>query len=230
VAGLALTGCGAGNNAATSDMQPAISGVNVDAGDLALRDLQVDFGQRGVYQEGEAAPLRVWIDNRGSEPVVLEAVTSPAAEAVTLATEALITEEETPTADGESPTADATPGTGETETPGGETSAPGEDDAASPTADATESPAGEEPDTEGLLGEREFEIEIEPSSYVRLAPTHGSFLLLEGLKEELSSGSTVEVTFSFSNGEEVTVDLPMGEPAELASRSYFGDPHHEAAE
>ena len=235
-AAMALTGCGAGNNAATSRMETAISGINVDAGDLALRDLQVDFGQRGVYLEGQAAPLRVWIGNQSDAPVVLEAVVSPDAEVVTLASEEVLTEE-TP---GASPTADESPTAAETETPEGdaspnpegddetgspegddETATPGEDATESPDADAspTETPGGE--DAAQPLGEREFTVEIAPASYVRLAPTHGSFLLLEGLKKEVNLGSTVEVTFIFSNGEEVTVDLPMGEPAELASRSYF---------
>jgi hypothetical protein len=245
-AAVALTGCGAGNDAPTSRMETAISGINVDAGDLALRDLQVDFGRRGVYEEGQAAPLRVWISNQGDVPVVLEAVVSPDAEAVTLATEEVLTEE---TPGQASPTADDSPTAAETETPEGDespspegdaetgvpegdespspegddaTATPGEDDATeSPDADAspTETPGGD--DAAQLLGEREFTVEIAPASFVRLAPTHGSFLLLEGLKKEVDLGSTVEVSFIFSNGEEVTVDLPVGEPAELASRSYF---------
>jgi hypothetical protein len=237
-AAMALTGCGAGNNAPTSRMETAISGINVDAGDLALRNLQIDFGQRGVYEEGQAAPLQVWIGNQSDAAVVLERVVSPDAEAVTLATEEVLTEEspgasptaaetETPEGD-ESPSPEGDAGTGtpdEDESPSPEgddaTAGPGEDDATeSPDADAspTETPGD---DAAQLLGEREFTVEIAPASYVRLAPTHGSFLLLEGLKKEVDLGSTIEVSFIFSNGEEVTVDLPVGEPAELASRSYF---------
>jgi hypothetical protein len=220
-AAIALTGCGAGNNAATSRMETAISGINVDAGDLALRDLQVDFGRRGVYLEGQAAPLRVWIENQGDAPVVLETVVSPDAEAVTLATEEVLNEE---TPSDASPSPDDSPTAAETETPEGDegTASPEGDDATeSPDADAspTETPGGD--DAAQPLGEREFTVEIAPASYVRLAPTHGSFLLLEGLKKEVNLGSTVEVTFIFSNDEEVTVNLPVGEPAELASRSYF---------
>jgi len=257
-AGLALTGCGAGNNAQTSEVETAISGVNVDAGALALRDLQVDFGETGFYPEGGQAPLRVWIGNSGTETVALESVTSPAAERITLATEVIVDEEtpggdttetpggesptetETPTPGGESPSPDEveTP-TGGTPTPGGETPtgaaspSPGEATPSLPATE-TETPQGETPSPGGeqaeLIGEPEFTIEIGPASHVRLAPTSGSFLLLEGLKEDVAMGSSVEVTFTFSNGEEVTVPLPMGEPAESASRSYFEDPHEEAAE
>ncbi|MDA1360052.1 hypothetical protein O1R50_10475 [Glycomyces luteolus] len=244
--GVALAGCGANRAAQTSEMAPAISGVDADAGTLALRDMQVDFGERGFYPEGGQAPLRIWIDNRGDEPVVLEAVTSSAAEAVVLATEMVIPEE-TPTAD-ESATpetdASASPTAGESESPEADASptadaseSPEADDA-SPTADASESPdadAAESASPEGeataaeLEGQRDFEIEIAPDSYMRLAPTTGSFLMLDGLKEDVFMGGTVEVTFVFSNGEAVTVDLPMGVPEEAPPRSYFEPRHEEEA-
>lgn len=230
-AGLALTGCGAGTKAQTSEMQTAISGVDVDAGALALRDMQIDFGEKGFFPEGGQAPLRIWIDNQGTEPVVLEGVTSSAAAAVSLASEIVLVEEETPQ-EGETTPGDdesASPEADASESPAGDASESPDADDASPTGDAQESPVGEEAVAE-LVGERDFEIEIGPSSYVRLAPTAGSFLLLEGLKEDVFMGSTVEVTFLFSNGEAVTVDLPMGVPEEAASRSYFEPQHAEGAE
>ncbi|GAA2146489.1 hypothetical protein [Glycomyces algeriensis] len=238
IVAMAVAGCGASRSAQTSEDAPAISGVDVDAGTLALRDMQVDFGERGFYPAGGQAPLRIWIDNQGDEPVTLEAVTSPDAEAVVLASDAVA---ETP-AEGEStpapdasatPDADAseTPSADASETPSADASAtPGGEDA-SPTADASASasPEGEEAAPE-LAGERDFTIEIAPDSFVRLAPTRGSFLLLDGLKEEVSMGQTVEVTFVFSNGEAVTVDLPVGTPAVAPSRSYFVPSHEEGAE
>lgn len=83
-AALALTGCGAGQVTQTADTVPAITGVDVDAGSLALRDLQVEYAGDGGYPEGGQAPLRVWIANEGQAPVALTAVTSPAAESVVL--------------------------------------------------------------------------------------------------------------------------------------------------
>jgi hypothetical protein len=236
-AGLALTGCGAGTNAQTSEMVTAISGVDVDAGELALRDMQIDFGEHGLYRAGGQAPLRVWIDNRGDEPVVLEAVTSSAAEAVTLASEFVLAEEEE-TPEGESPSPDEdespTPEADGSESPTGDATESPDADAASPTGDAAVSEAPESQAEEAIVaefaGERDFEIEIGPSSYVRLAPSTGSFLLLEGLEEDLTMGSTVEITFVFSNGQAVTVDLPMGVPEEAPSRSYFEPRHGEGAE
>ncbi|MQM27997.1 copper chaperone PCu(A)C [Glycomyces albidus] len=227
---LAVTGCGAGQDAQTSKMETAISGVDVDAGDLALRDLQIDFGDSGSYPEGGQAPLRVWIANDGDEAVILESVTSPDAEAVTLANEtAPEPEPETPVEEtpgeaspspgegGESPTADATATPDAAESPEGETT-------------ATESPAGEGEATAGAAGEREFTVEIPAGDYVRLSPSSGSFLLLEGLQDDLAMGSTVDLEFTFSNGEVVEVAIPMGNSEESGERSYFGDPHEPAAE
>jgi hypothetical protein len=228
VVGLALAGCGANRSAQTSETNSAISGVDVDAGTIALRDLQVDFGERGFYLKGGQAPLRIWMDNQGEEPVVLEAVTSSAADAVLLATDVEV--EETPGA-GQSATPSATPsespsaGASPSPTASASTS-PSAGASASPSASASASPS----EVAELVGERDFEIEIAPDSYVRLAPTRGSFLLLDGLKEDLKMGSKVEVTFVFSNGEAVTVDLPIGIPEVAPSRSYFEPRHEEGAE
>lgn len=229
--GMALSGCGASRTAQTSEMDTPISGIDADAGTLALRDMQVDFGERGFYLAGGQAPLRIWIDNQGTEPVVLEAVTSPDAEAVLLATDVVVGVGETPGGESASPAegesaspetdASASPSVDASETPTGEESPTAD---ASPTADSAASPSPEAPVVE-IVGERDFAIEIAPDSFVRLAPTNGSFLLLDGLKEDLKMGSTVEITFVFSNDEAVTVDLPIGTPLVAPSRTYF-EPHH----
>lgn len=262
---LALTGCGAGQEAQTSRTETAISGVNANAGNLALRDLQVDYGDTGSYLEGGQAPLRVWIANDSDEPVVLESVTSPNAEAVTFSSE-FVTEtpgegEASPGEGDESPgegdqtgEGEESPGegseTGEGETspgPGAEGQAPpgpgAEDDESpdaggeGPTGDATATEdGGESPEDEGeatapeIVGAREFTIEIPAGDYVRLTPDTGSFLLLEGLEADLVLGSTVELEFTFSNGEVVAVEIPMGIPEDSGERSYFEDPHEPAAE
>jgi hypothetical protein len=226
VVGLALAGCGANRSAQTGETNSAISGIDVDAGVIAIRDMQVDFGERGFYLEGGQAPLRIWMDNQSTESVVLEAVTSPVADAVILATDVVV--EETPGA-GESatPSADASESPSASPSPTASAS-PSASASASPTAGASASPSeGMFPE---VMGEKDFEIEIAPDSYVRLAPTTGSFLLLDGLNQDVKMGSTVEVTFVFSNGEAVTVDLPMGTPEVAPSRSYFEPRHEESAE
>ncbi|SDK80082.1 hypothetical protein SAMN05216298_1419 [Glycomyces sambucus] len=215
---LALTGCGAGQHAETSRTQPAISGVDADAGDLVLRDLQIDFGANGSYPEGGQAPLRVWIGNKGETAVVLESVTSPDAAAVVLAAEIVM--EEAP----ESPAGAETPSGDAAETPTGEATA-------SPGDDASETPAGEDEEAVAeIVGEPDFTVEIPAGDFVRLTPTTGSFLLLDGLERDVDMGSGVELVFEFSNGETVEVLVPVGDPGTSGERSYFGDPHEPAAE
>ncbi|MEU5875182.1 hypothetical protein AB0A73_26925 [Glycomyces sp. NPDC047369] len=226
---LALTGCGAGQHAETSRMQTAISGVDAEAGKMLLRDVQIDFGVNGSYPEGGQAPLRVWIGNKYETAVTLESVTSPDAEAVTLATEVVAVEEgtgeesESPeAAESESPSGDASATPGEQSSPG---------DEASPTADASATPGGEaeEPAAE-IVGEPDFTLEFAPGEIMRLAPTTGSFLLLEGLRKDVDMGSSVTLVFTFSNGESVTFGVPVGDPPTSPERSYFGDPGEPAAE
>lgn len=214
---LALTGCGAGQHAETSKMQTAISGIDADAGKMVLRNVQIDFGVNGSYPEGGQAPLRVWIGNKYETAVILESVTSPDAEAVTLATEVVAVEEtESPTdAASESPSGEAS------ESPSGE---------ASPDASASPSPGTEEEVVDELVGERDFTLEFAPGEIMRLAPTAGSFLLLEGLKKDVDMGTSVTLVFTFSNGESATIAVPVGDPDVSPERSYFGDPGEHAAE
>lgn len=238
LAGLALTGCGAGQEAQTSEKAPAVDGVHIDAGPLALRDLHVGFGEPGGYPAGGAAPLRVWIANDGDETIVLEGVTSPAAEVVTLVNPEGATgpteippgaAPATPDGDPAEPTeepagegdATAGPDAGASGTPGASPTAGGE--TASPTAEPDETAAQQS-------GERDFAIEIAPGAEVNLTPEAGSFLLLEGLKEDLTAAMDTEVVFVFSNGETVTAQLPMGEPDDAQPRTHFEPPHDEHAE
>ncbi|PRY56561.1 hypothetical protein [Glycomyces artemisiae] len=220
---LALTGCGAGQHAETSKMQTALSGIDADAGKMVLRNVQIDFGVNGSYPEGGQAPLRVWIGNKYETAVTLESVTSPDAEAVTLATEVVAVEEtESPTdAASESPSGEAS------ESPSGEASP---DASASPSADASASPGTEEEVVDELVGERDFTLEFAPGEIMRLAPTAGSFLLLEGLKKDVDMGTSVTLVFTFSNGESATIAVPVGDPDVSPERSYFGDPGEHAAE
>ncbi|GAA2310076.1 hypothetical protein GCM10009853_079430 [Glycomyces scopariae] len=223
---LALTGCGAGQHAETSRTQPAISGVDADAGDLVLRDLQIDFGANGSYPEGGQAPLRVWIGNKGETAVALESVTSPDAAVVVLAAEIVM--EEAP----ESPAGDETPSGDAAETPTGDAAeTPTGEATASPGDDASEAPSSEEEEAVAeIVGEPDFTVEIPAGDFVRLTPTTGSFLLLDGLERDVDMGSGVELVFEFSNGETVEVLVPVGDPGASGERSYFGDPHEPAAE
>ncbi|MCH7232384.1 hypothetical protein L0U85_16210 [Glycomyces sp. L485] len=218
-----LSACSAGQVTQTDTKQTAIAGINVDQGDLALRDLQVEFGSPEGYAAGDDAPLRVWISNEGTGAVSLIGVRTDVAGDVDLTT-----------ADAETPSDEETEAPSEDEAT---SEAPAEDQATTDGEgeDATEEPVGgagaeatdepaDEPtealDDEGTLGApNEFAVgpvEIAPAGYVRLdiASDTGEYLLLQDLTEPLRPGQSIEVTFLFDNGEEITVDLPVGQELE----------------
>ncbi|GAB3656972.1 hypothetical protein [Glycomyces tarimensis] len=234
-----LSACGAGQVTQTDTKQTAVDGANVAVGDLSLRDLEVAYASPDGYEAGDDAPLGVWISNEGTETVSLVGVESEVAEAVTLvgAGEGIDAPEtpEVPEGDGDenAPGDDeATPEGDSSETPTGDaTDEPTGDATETPTGESTESPADEptgetteSPDEEATAGSTDIAIEIGPADYVRLDQATGQYLLLEGLTEAVPNGVDVPVTFLFSNGEEITVELPVGQPLEPADREYYEHP------
>jgi hypothetical protein len=82
VAGLALTGCGAGQIAQTATQQAAVDGASGDAGDdIALRGVLMPSSPNpsGSYPVGSNVPVLATIINSGGEADELVAVTSPMA-------------------------------------------------------------------------------------------------------------------------------------------------------
>jgi hypothetical protein len=82
VAGLALTGCGAGQIAQTATQQAAVDGASGDAGDdIALRGVLMPSSPNpsGSYPVGSSVPVLATIINSGGESDELVAVTSPMA-------------------------------------------------------------------------------------------------------------------------------------------------------
>ncbi|THV33600.1 hypothetical protein [Glycomyces buryatensis] len=218
-----LTACSAGQVTQTADTQPAVSGINADAGDVSLRDVQIVFGASGAYEEGDDVPLHLWIGNEGKESIVLESVTSPAAESVSLATGPLEIEtepEESPSEEHtdeaeESPGEEATDEASPSESPSEETPEPEGPEDETPEDEATEDESDE------TAGSGEFEIEIAPGGFVRLFPAQGDHLVLEGLSKSLNMSESVEVVFAFSNGDEATLRVPVGTPPEPLPREYL---------
>ena len=84
---LALSGCGAGQIAQTSDESAAVNGVGAQVGDVVIRDMQVAYPPRpaspeAVYPQGGSAQLKFGIVNEGTTADRLVRVSSPAATAV----------------------------------------------------------------------------------------------------------------------------------------------------
>ncbi|MCD0444424.1 hypothetical protein LO763_12420 [Glycomyces sp. A-F 0318] len=223
-AATALSACGTGQVTQTDTKQSAIAGVNIDAGDLALRDLQVEFDSAEGYAAGGDAALRVWIANEGTEAVSLVGVdlvdedgnADEGLGTVTFVSAAAA--EETPSEEAATPSGEATTGDAESseEAADGTESSEGAEETSTPAGEATsEAPAFE--------GQTTFDIPIAPSDHKRLDQgVEGSdYLLIEGLGEDLLPGETVSVVFTFSDGTAIPAELPVGQNLEEEERSYY---------
>ena len=228
-----LAACGAGQVTGTDQKQTAIAGVNIDSesGDVSLRDLQVEFESVEGYPAGAAASLRVWISNETSEPISLsgvwvgeaadqpdglegQVVTLVAAEDVESIGQSEAAEE--PSAPEETAAEDAEEAEEETS---GDQSESDEGEEAAETPDAAD-----EPEAPALLGEAEYDIEIAAHEYVRLDRATGDVLVIENLAEPLVPGQALTITFAFSNGETVTVNVPVGQAQSQEEPSYQDNP------
>jgi copper(I)-binding protein len=85
VAAAALTGCAAGQRAATIEQSTVIDGVNATVGDIGLRAVTVVAPPSAAsYAKGEDAVLQLLIVNSGQQADQLLGVSSPAASSVKL--------------------------------------------------------------------------------------------------------------------------------------------------
>ncbi|MFB9659104.1 hypothetical protein ACFQS3_13505 [Glycomyces mayteni] len=236
-AAAALSACAAGNETQTDMKVSAIAGVNVDEGDLALRDLQVEFDSAAGYAVGDSAALRVWIGNEGDAEVSLTGVYAYATEE-----DAAADAEESDdslwagTVTFVSPTAPVEPATSAEEEPSGdasetETGTETETGAETPSGDA-ESSAAEEPAVEepAFEGDPAIDIAIAPAEYVRLdqAVEDGDYLLVEDLGTDLPVGSQLWVKFVFADGSEVLAALPTGQDTTGDEDREYYEPAEEA--
>jgi copper(I)-binding protein len=186
---VAVSACSAGQITQTSSQVAAVPGANADAGSVALRDLVVAYNGPQGYAQGASAPLVVRIFNNGQTAVQLVGATAEGAASGVTLTGGTQAQTESQNTS-PSPTATGT---------------------ASPTATATPSPAQN--------GEQKFSVEIPPVSYVLLVPGSGQYLQLTGLTNAIIPGQSVPVTFSFSDGSSVKVDVPLVPPNTVVPRA-----------
>jgi hypothetical protein len=81
VAALALSGCGAGMNSQTTEMVPAVPGVNVShpgaggVGTVGVRNAALAYPGVGGYKAGSKATLHIWVfnDTPSVQTVVIKA-------------------------------------------------------------------------------------------------------------------------------------------------------------
>lgn len=86
LATLLLAGCSAGQLTWTSTQRSFVGGVSADAGDLAVRDAEIEFGDSApaavVYPAGATAPLAMHVVNDGATADTLLGASSPVASSV----------------------------------------------------------------------------------------------------------------------------------------------------
>lgn len=222
---VALTGCGTGQVAETSNKEPSIYGVNVENADqsVLIRGLAVTYGKLEGYPAGGNAPLEVSLFNETSEPVTVRIASQPpAADVKGVVSARSVALSGTPSA---SATPSGIPAEAEPsgsrpaaqkggpaqETPG---SATGQG-SAGPSAPAT--PTLAPPPAAAPL--RPAEITIAPLSSVMFIPGDAESLQAVGLSGPLVSGNAVNLVFTFSNGAQpLVVQAPVGVPLSPAPR------------
>ncbi|GAA4535767.1 copper chaperone PCu(A)C [Pseudonocardia xishanensis] len=89
VAGAALAGCGAGQQAQTAQQVAAVAGASASAGDIAVRNAEIAYPsglspEAAIYRAGGTAPVALTIVNQGARTDRLLSASSPAGGTVTL--------------------------------------------------------------------------------------------------------------------------------------------------
>jgi copper(I)-binding protein len=200
---LGLAGCSAGLNAQTSQQAPPVPGANANIGNVALRNLVIQYNGPAGYAAGDDAPLVVRLFNDGMEPVTLTGVTADKADSVSLVgTPAVVTPTDSPTI---APTNTATAQPEETE--------------GTPTATQTASPTPTVTPTRAAP--RPVSITIPAQSFVLLVPGEGDagHLELTGLTEAISPGEFATLTFTFDDGSSLVVQVPLAPPTNPVPRA-----------
>lgn len=81
---LVLAGCGSGQDAATTHQLPSVPGVDMQDGDIAVRNVAVAYDADG-YQPGDTVPVDLVVFNQTDSTVRMTDATSTAAASVAVA-------------------------------------------------------------------------------------------------------------------------------------------------
>jgi copper(I)-binding protein len=222
VAGLALAGCGAGQIAQTALQSPTVDGANVQVGEIAVRNVALEYPAQGSYPKGSDARLRMIVVNQGTSSDTLTEVRSPAATDVTITAAANPSAGPTPTLTAPPPsdqptgTASGTPtGTNEPASPsasagsgepsGGASGSATPSGSASGSASASASAAPVETEAPAAR------ITIPANGLVSFTGD-GPTVELTGLTRELYPSQPLSVTLVFQKAGEVTFTIAVSAP------------------
>lgn len=221
---IALTACSAGQVAQTATQNRDKVGPEAAVGDITLRQITLAHPQDGLYEEGENAELQMAIVNTSTEADTLVGIEGEVFDGVLVSGQATASPAVpgSPSAEPVATTAPAAPTTPGT-TP--QTTAP----EATPSPDALPTPTvPAAPSTP--TASSEVEIPVPAGSTVFLGGASGATVELADLSEELTAGQSIEVTLTFEQAGEVTVQALVATPDRVVPREEPFDFHHEEGE
>lgn len=221
IGALALAGCGAGQITQTSGQVAAVGGANGGNGLVAVRNAEIEYAEDAegakIYPRGGNAPLQMTIVNSGVAADRLVSVSSPAAASVEVSGESevpggqvLLVEGGGEAAPPAGPAEPVEPGGPAGATPTGATPTGAAEPSAEPPATSSENPATPQPP---VPAEPTGEIPAEPAGG-EAAGAREAQIVLTGLKDDVRAGLTYPVVFNFERGGQITIDVPVGNPAE----------------
>jgi copper(I)-binding protein len=228
---LLIAGCAAGQDTQTTNQRPPIDGASTDAGSISIRTAAVAASDTGdSYAKGSDAKLQLVIINNGPQQVQLQSVSSPVAGSAQVSSTGV--NETTSSGLTSSATESASPAASGSATPSGTAGAVTTANArssspattgsatASATASASETPSPSE--SASTPANAPISIPAGGSVQVGFSPV-GPNVILSGLTAELYPAQTVPVTFTFSDGTTVTLDVPVALPSSAASAPVVSD-------
>jgi len=233
IGALSLAGCGAGQITQTSSQSSGVGGASANIGQIAVREAAFPFTGNGktaaIYPSGGTAPLTMTVVNFGGQDDKLTGVSSPVAASVNISGDATIASGRLLLVGGEPAGAPAQAAGSATPRPSGAraTPAPGSAQAtpapggvtATQAPSATAAPNAAAPSTAGpedtvAAGPTGAAGAAAPSSSPVAAGTTTAQVVLTGLKQDLQVGPTYPVVLTFQRAGEVTVQVPVANPAE----------------
>ena len=221
---IALTACSAGQVAQTATQNRDKVGPEAAVGDITLRQITLAHPQDGLYEEGENAELQMAIVNTSTEADTLVGIEGEVFDGVLVSGQATASPAVPGSPSAEpvattAPAAPTTPGTAPQTTAPEATPSPG----ALPTPTVPAAPSTP-------TASSEVEIPVPAGSTVFLGGASGATVELADLSEELTAGQSIEVTLTFEQAGEVTVQALVATPDRVVPREEPFDFHHEEGE
>jgi copper(I)-binding protein len=221
---IALTACSAGQVSQTATQNRDKVGPEAAVGDITLRQITLAHPQDGLYEEGENAELQMAIVNTSTEADTLVGIEGEVFDGVLVSGQATASPAVPGSPSAEpvattAPAAPTTPGTAPQTTAPEATPSPG----ALPTPTVPAAPSTP-------TASSEVEIPVPAGSTVFLGGASGATVELADLSEELTAGQSIEVTLTFEQAGEVTVQALVATPDRVVPREEPFDFHHEEGE